>query len=147
MKSVREVLYPEALAGGQKRSKGTSGDGVGALVPSEFEMREVGMILRVVPEVAAAEYSQINVMLNPQWVTLDRWETYPAGLAAGWAHKTLPFRQPVLGKTNFQTQACVKDGEMVLLGSCSTPDGKWVHVGFLTVKRLDTQAGLSGGRQ
>jgi type II secretory pathway component GspD/PulD (secretin) len=110
-------------------------------------MREVGMILQVVPEIAAAEHSQINVMLNPRWVTLDRWETYPADLAAGWAHKTLSFRQPVFGMTSFQTQACVKDGGTVLLGSCSTPDGKWVHVGFLTVKRVDVQAGPLGCKQ
>ena len=147
MKSVREVLYPAELEGGQRGSGSTSGNGVGALVPSKFEMREVGMILQVVPEISAADHSQINVMLNPRWVTLDRWETYPADLASGWAHKTLSFRQPVFGMTSFQTQACVKDGGTVLLGSCSTPDGKWVHVGFLTVKRVDVQAGPLGCKQ
>lgn len=138
MKSVREILYPTEL--------GIDG-GAGALTPCNFEMREVGMMLQVVPEIGSLERSQINVMLNPRWVTLDRWETYPADQAAGWAHKTLPFRQPVFGVTSFQTQASVKDGGTVLLGSSSTPDGKWVHVGFLTVRRVDAQAGESRNEQ
>jgi hypothetical protein len=32
-------------------------------------------------------------------------------------------------------RTCTEKGcKTVLLGSSSTPDGKWVHVGFLTVK-------------
>jgi type II secretory pathway component GspD/PulD (secretin) len=146
MKSVREMFYPTELDCGQMGSISTSGAGAGALMPCLFEMREVGMILQVVPEIAAMEHAQINVMLNPRWVTLDRWETYPAALAVGWTHKRLSFRQPVFGVTRFQTQVTVEDGGTVLLGSRSTPDGKWVHVGFLTAKRVDVQAGPSGCR-
>ena len=140
MRSVQEVLYPTEL---DMRSGSTSGDGVGALRPCLFEMREVGMCLQVVPEIAAADQSQINLLLNPRWVTLDRWEKVPADLAAGWPQTTRSFRQPVFGVTSFQTQVTVKDGGTVLLGSCSTLDGKWVHVGFLTVTVIDGQAGLS----
>ena len=137
MKSVREILYPT--------EQGLDG-GAGALVPRNFEMREVGMILQVVPE-STAEQARINVMLLPQWITLVRWDTFPSEVAAGWAHKTLPFRQPVFGATSFQTQAAVENGGTVLLGSCSTPDGKGVHVGFLTVRRLDVQAEATRGQQ
>ena len=42
------------------------------------------------------------------------------------------------------TQATVKDGGTVLLGCSSTPDGKSVHVGFLTVRRGDGQVGPQG---
>ena len=142
MKAVREVIYPTELLTecNQADAGSMSKSAAGALVPGNFEMREVGMILQVVPEVSTEDSSLINLILNPQWVTLDRWETYPAALAAGWAFKTLPFRQPVFGATSWQTQVTVKDGGTVLLGSNTTPDGKWVHVGFLTARRVNTQA-------
>lgn len=120
MKAVREMVYPTELVtnGDQTGSNVTSRSATNALIPGNFEMRETGMTLQVVPEIFAADSSQINVMLNPRWVTLDRWETYPSDLAAGWAHKELPLRQPVFGTTSFQTQATAKDGGTVLLGSC-----------------------------
>ena len=116
---------------------------VGALMPCHFEMREVGMLLQVVPEVAFNNGSLINVMMNPQWVTLDRWESYPADMAAHRTHKTLSLREPVFGVTSFQTQVTVEDGGTLLLGGSSTPDGEWVYYGFLTVKLVDVQSELS----
>lgn len=143
MRCVREVIYPTELDsdGGLTGLIGSSGDGAKALMPCSFEMREVGMILHVFPEVSSVDPSLIDLILNPQWVTLDRWETVPAGLAAGWTHKTLLFRQPVFGVTSFQTQITVADGDTVLLGTSATPDGKWVHVGFLAVKRVNVPCG------
>ena len=104
-------------------------------MPCNFEMREIGMILQVVPERShdTIHDTSINVLLNPQWTTLDGWETYPVAVASGGTHRTFPFRQPVFGVTSVQTQATVENGGTVLLGSTSTPDGEWVHVGFLTV--------------
>ncbi len=141
VKSVREVLYPSELDmdGSQRGSGITSGGGVGALMPCLFEMREVGMCLQVVPEIAPDNGSLINLIVNPRWVTLNGWESYQADLAAGWTHKTLPLRQPVFGVTSFQTQVTVADGETVLLGCSSTPDGEWVHYGTLTARRVDVQ--------
>jgi type II secretory pathway component GspD/PulD (secretin) len=128
VKAVREVLYPTELSN-------TSGEGGGVLMPSSFAMREVGMTLLVVPEIIATDQQpQIRLKVKPQWVTLDRWHSYPANLGAAWTHKTIPFKQPVFGMTNFETETIVQNGESVLLGSSSTPDGKWVHVGFLTAK-------------
>jgi hypothetical protein len=58
--------------------------------------------------------------------------------------EAFPFRQPVFGETDFQTQGWVDDGETVLIGSCSTPDGEWVQVGFLTARLRAVEAGTSG---
>ena len=143
MKAVQEVLYPTELDmdGGVDRSNQVAQvSQVGALMPCHFEKREVGMILQVVPEVAVGNGSLINVMLNPQWVTLDRWESYPADMAAHRTHKTLWLREPVFGVTSFQTQVTVEDGGTLLLGGSSTLDGEWVHYGFLTVKLIDVQS-------
>jgi len=141
VRSVREVLYPSELDmdGSQRGSGITSGGGVGALMPCHFEMREVGMILQVLPESAPDNGSLIKLLLNPQWVTLDGWESYPVDLAAGWTHRTLSFRQPVFGVTSFQTQVTVANGETVLLGGSSTPDGEWVHYGMLTARWVGVQ--------
>jgi hypothetical protein len=137
MKSVREVIYPSELLTDfdQSGSNVTVQTATQTLVPGGFVTREQGMILQVVPEMSDADQSAINVTLKPSWVTLDCWESYPADRAAGWTHNKMPFKQPVFGLTCFETQTLVKDGGTVLLGSTSTPDGKWVHVGFLTVKR------------
>ncbi len=128
VKSVREVPYPtELLTDGIR-------EGSAVVTPGNFTMREVGMTLQVVPEINYSSHVLINTTIKPQWITLDGWETYPAGLGAGWTHKALSFKQPVFGMTSFETQTVVEAGKTVLLGSSSTPDGKWVHVGFLTVK-------------
>ncbi len=147
VKAGPEVTYPTELVadGGQTGSSVTSRSAANALLPGNFEMRETGMILQVVPEVTHSG-TLINLTLNPKWVTLEGWESYPADLAAGWTHKTLSFKQPVFGVTSFQTQATVKDGGTVLLGSISTPDGEWVQVGFLTTRLRDVHPRLSGGR-
>jgi len=137
VKAVREVLYPTELLTDfdQSGSNVTVQTAAQTLVPGSFVMRETGMSLQVVPEMSDADQSEINVTLKPTWVTLDHWETYPADRAAGWTCNKIPFKQPVFGVTSFETQTRVKDGGTVLLGSTSTLDGKWVHVGFLTVKR------------
>ena len=138
MKSVREVIYPSELLTDfdQSGSNVTVQTATQTLAPGGFVMRETGMVLQVVPEVSDADRSAINVTLKPTWVTLDCWENYPADRAAGWTHNKIPFKQPVFGVTCFETQTLVKDGGTVLLGSASTQDGKWVHVGFLTLKKL-----------
>jgi Flp pilus assembly secretin CpaC len=135
MKVVQEVRYPTELLAEveQVGSNATVQSASQALAPASFAIREVGMILQVVPEVSP-DNSQFNLVLHPHWVTLDRWESCPVALAGGWTHKTLPFKQPVFGVTSFETETLVNAGETVLLGSSSTPDGKWVNVGFLTVK-------------
>ncbi len=137
MKAVREVNYPSELLTDfdQSGSNVTVQTAAQTLVPGCFVMRETGMILQVVPEMAVADQSEIRVLLKASWVTLDRWETYPADRAAGWTHNTIPFKQPVFGLTCFETQATVKVGGTILLGISSSSDNKWVHVGFLTVKR------------
>ena len=129
VKAVQEVIYPTEW--GMDNTNAATASTVGALMPRDFEMREVGMILQVIPELLSVSNQRINMMLNPEWVTLDRWETYPASVATDRAHKPLSLRQPVFTTTTFQTQATLENGEPILLGSSSAPDGAWIHYGFL----------------
>jgi hypothetical protein len=58
----------------------------------------------------------------------------PAERKSGWGSRKISLRQPVFNATTFETQVLMQEGQTVLLGSSSSPDGKWVYVGFLTVK-------------
>ena len=139
VKAVREVIYPtDLLTNAQAGSNGTVRSAASALVPSFTTMRETGMILQVVPEVIQ-NTTQIYLTLKPQWITLEGWESYPADLATRWTHTTCLFKQPVFGVTSLESQVVMKDGETLLIGSSSTPDGEWVQVGFLTTRLKPVQ--------
>jgi len=133
MKTVQEVIYPTEFPMDGVVCASNQVFQCGALVPAGFAMREVGMILQVIPELTP-NGKLINVTLAPAWVTLDRWESYPANMASEGKHKAVPFRQPVFGVTSFSTRVQVENGGTVLIGSSLTPDGEQVNVGFLTVR-------------
>ena len=85
MKVVTEYIYPTEfeVTMSQQGNNSSSGGGIGggggtqaplAIVePQNFEMREVGVILQVVPEVSA-EGQMINLLLNPQVVSEPVWK-------------------------------------------------------------------------
>jgi len=106
---------------------------------NRFTTQEVGMILQVVPTTWANGES-IDLLLNPQWLTLNRREKYPAVLVDRWHSSAEPLRQPVFESMSFQTQVTVRNGETILLGGSSTPDGERVYYGFLTVTLVDVQS-------
>ena len=64
----------------------------------------------------------------------------PAALADRWHSSAEPLRQPVFESMSFQTQVTVRNGETILLGGSSTPDGERVYYGFLTVTLVDVQS-------
>ena len=123
VKAVREVTYPSEP------------------VSCEYAMREVGMILQAVLHDTLPLNPLVDVTLRPQWVTLERWESHSMDVLTEGKRTTLHFRQPVFGVTSFETKVTLKDGSTVLLGTVPVPDGKWVHAGFLTVRRVDAREG------
>jgi hypothetical protein len=149
MRAVQEVIYPTELMmdSSQTGSNRSERIAIKALKPSNFATRETGMILQVVPEVFEEERSKINLTLKPQWITLEGWTTFPASWSAGGGIKSSTFKQPIFGVTSFETQAVLTDGETIMLGSCSTPDCEWVHVGFLTARLQDVESGPWGSRR
>jgi general secretion pathway protein D len=112
--------------------------------PQNFEMREVGIILQVVPEVSA-EGQMINLMLNPQVVSEPVWKNYgtkvpkttyrqatPAELLLNPLQLTipetgymeLPMEQPFFHVRSVQTQLSVYNGATVVMGGLITEDRK-----------------------
>ncbi|MGI6391411.1 MAG: type II secretion system protein GspD [Kiritimatiellia bacterium] len=110
--------------------------------PQNFEMREVGVILQVVPEVSA-EGQMINLLLNPQVVSEPVWKNYgtkiprpcvsgsgsesPGGVIYGVAESRvhdLPMEQPFFHVRSVQTQLSVYNGATVVMGGLITEDRK-----------------------
>ena len=152
MKVVTEYIYPtefevqisEMTSGGGSGSSGGSGDPLAMVEPQNFEMREVGIILQVVPEVSA-EGQMINLMLNPQVVSEPVWKNYgtkvpkttyrpatPAELLLNPLQLTipetgymeLPMEQPFFHVRSVQTQLSVYNGATVVMGGLITEDRK-----------------------
>ena len=157
MKVVTEYIYPTEFevqevnsSGGGNNNGGSTSVSVPFMVePQNFEMREVGVILQVVPEVSA-EGQMINLMLNPQVVSEPVWKNYGtkipymrpestmslanmtadaiAALGLGGQQETeyteLPMEQPFFHVRSVQTQLSVYNGATVVMGGLITEDRK-----------------------
>ena len=129
LKSVHEMIYPSEF--------NVTTNGI--IEPQNFTMRETGVILQVIPKFDERDQT-ITMTLRPQLVTLERWESCPTEIGSRWNRKTLPFPQPIFACTSFETNLTMSEGETVLIGSTSMPDGEWVNAGFLTVRRLGAKS-------
>ena len=157
MKVVTEYIYPtefevqeiDASGGGGSTGSTTSIPVPFMVEPQNFEMREVGVILQVVPEVSA-EGQMINLMLNPQVVSEPVWKNYgtkipvekqaPTLTDAAAAllspaellnimnpepeYTELPMEQPFFHVRSVQTQLSVYNGATVVMGGLITEDRK-----------------------
>ena len=89
----------------------------GIVTPEDFEMREVGVILQVVPEVSQ-EGQMINLTLNPQVVQFESWEDYgiESYRADGTVAWKLPMRQPFFNVRSVNTSISIYNGATVVMG-------------------------------
>jgi general secretion pathway protein D len=148
MKVVTEYIYPTefevtGLQSGGSGNNSTSTTTGAVVEPQNFEMREVGVILQVVPEVSA-EGQMINLMLNPQVVSEPVWKNYGAKIpiprqSSVTATLTgisptdlanilnqppefmeLPMEQPFFHVRSVQTQLSIYNGATVVMGGLIT---------------------------
>jgi general secretion pathway protein D len=79
MKVVTEYIYPTSFevetTVGANNNNGGGVPAASTVSPSDFETREVGVILQVLPEVSA-DGQMINLMMNPQVVAPPEWKNY-----------------------------------------------------------------------
>ncbi len=142
MKVVTEYIYPTEFQvtmsqqgnTGSGIGGGGSGDPLAIVEPQNFEMREVGVILQVVPEVSA-EGQMINLLLNPQVVSEPVWKNYGTKIPkivpqsifdpiTGLFFQTsdnveyteLPMEQPFFPVRSVSTQLSIYNGATVVMG-------------------------------
>lgn len=126
-KEVQEVNYPTVL----QYVVVTNQTSVSwALVPSDFEMTEVGVIPQVVPQVRP-NGKTIDMMADCKRVTLVRWESFDSVAGAGRDNKKVIFKRPVFGVSEVNTCVEMTSGETVLLGGGCSVDRDWSEYHFL----------------
>jgi len=141
MKVVTEYIYPtefqvtmsqQGSSNGGVNS-GSSGEPLAIVEPQNFEMREVGVILQVVPEVSA-EGQMINLLLNPQVVSEPVWKNYGTKIPKAVPntifdpvlqlfitqseieYTELPMEQPFFPVRSVSTQLSIYNGATVVMG-------------------------------
>ena len=157
MKVVTEYIYPSEFnvqisqqgnSGGGINGGGGTGEPVAIVEPQNFTMREVGVILQVVPEVSS-EGQMINLTMKPQVVSEPVWKNYGtklpkttqvagkwdpldptkwipiigAGTGIGATETTyveLPMEQPFFTVRSVETQLLVYNGATVVMGGLIT---------------------------
>lgn len=142
MKVVTEYIYPtefqvtmsqQGTSGGNNVGGGSTGEPLAIVEPQNFEMREVGVILQVVPEVSA-EGQMINLMLNPQVVSEPVWKNYGTKIPklvprtifdqvlgvmvtnSEIEYTELPMEQPFFPVRSVSTQLSIYNGATVVMG-------------------------------
>ncbi len=124
IKVVTEYIYPTEYDITENRQNSGDNDNVQNVVPmvepGGFEMREVGVILQVVPEVSA-DGQMIDLMLNPQIISEPVWRDY------GFDYQ-LPnmdpvhvrMEQPFFQVRSISTSISIYNGATVVMGGMIT---------------------------
>ena len=131
IKVVTEYIYPTEYELEEYDSSGDS-DNVQnvypAVQPTEFDMREVGVVLQVIPEVSE-DGEMIYLQLNPQIISEPEWEDYgfeyPKGVIdANGDMETyhIAMRQPLFKVRSINTKIAIYNGATVVMGGMITEE-------------------------
>ena len=129
MKVVTEYIYPTDYELEEYDSK-SDNDNVQnvypAVQPSTFEMREVGVILQVAPEVSE-DGQMIVLQLNPQIISEPEWEDYGFEYPKGVVNSDgdmetyhIAMRQPLFKVRSITTKVAIYNGATVVMGGMIT---------------------------
>ncbi len=146
-RGVTEYIYPtefmKAAAAGTNET--ATGATQGAVIPCAFEMREIGPILQVIPEISV-EGSLINVMINPQLISPPVWRDYGARRPEGGGEAALPpMEVPLFHTQSVSTSVIVANGATVLIGGgMSNREGDKAAYAFLTATTVDVEGNPFG---
>lgn len=131
IKVVTEFIYPTdyELEEYDSRSDNDNVQNVyPAVTPQSFEMREIGVILQVVPEVSE-DGQMISLQLNPQIISPPEWEDYgfeyPKGVVdANGNMETyhIAMRQPLFQVRSINTKVAIYNGATVVMGGMITEE-------------------------
>ena len=130
LKVVKEYIYPtsfevQGISGNNNNNNNVGGNNqqgrVGGIVePSDFETREVGVVLSVLPEVSP-EGQMINLEMRPEVVGEPEWFNYGSEYTdADGNVQTLNMPQPFFNSRSVQTSILVYNGATVVMGGMIT---------------------------
>jgi general secretion pathway protein D len=145
MKVVTEYIYPtsfevESVPG--SASIYGSVPGATTVSPSDFETRDVGVILQVLPEVSA-DGQMINLMMNPQVVAPPEWKNYGSKIPQYTQEESIlggtrtvlltdadgnpiyleqPMEQPIFRVRSVSTSISIYNGATVVMGGMITEE-------------------------
>ena len=135
IKVVREYIYPTEYE--IKENDLDSGDSdtiqvsYPSVEPQNFEMREVGVILQVVPQVSE-DGQMISLQLNPQIISDPEWKDYGfdypirlSGEKADTLHLTM--EQPIFKVRSVSTKISIYNGATVVMGGMITEERNEVN--------------------
>lgn len=94
-------------------------------IPEEFETRDVGVTLRVKPEVEDDLYT-INLTLDPEVVEFEGFVDYGSVASIGGQNYTLQSLQPIFSVRQVRTEVTVWDGATVVMGGLTREEVKRV---------------------
>ena len=144
IKSVKEITYPTALAFPDWSSTNLHVNSNLTPVPSNFEMREVGVIMQCVAEVKPPSET-IRMLINVQYVCEPSWKTYICKIPSTYG-RSLEARleQPIFPIYSFQNTVDIINGATILIGSgIPTADNKALVFALLTGKIAIGENGLT----
>ncbi len=123
IKVVTEYIYPTDFEVTEVTGTGLNGETIvigGIVEPSEFETREVGVILTVLPEVSP-EGQMINLTMTPQVVSDPVWKNYGTTYTDQSGNKQqLSMEQPFFFTRSISTSIAVYNGATVVMGGMIT---------------------------
>ena len=136
IKVVKEYIYPteyEIVENDMDSSSDSDTIEVSypSVEPSEFEMREVGVILQVVPQVSD-DGQMISLQLNPQIISDPEWKDYgfdyPIRMT-GENFETLHLKmeQPIFKVRSVSTKISIYNGATVVMGGMITEERNEVN--------------------
>lgn len=143
VKSVVEHVYPTEFVVNRGSTNANAMASNGAVEPREFETREVGAILQVVPAVMPGSQI-IDLTLAPQIVQHPRWKDYALPEAAegrpSAPPRTAPIEVPFFPVDSIATSIQVRSGRTVVAGGGGpSPDGQSLYYLLVTATVVDTE--------
>ena len=121
IKVVTEYIYPtsyEIRTGNDANQQG--GDNVAQVnipiaEPQDFETREVGVVLSVLPEVSS-EGRMINLTMTPEVVSEPEWRDYGYDIPIAGQVYHIPLEQPFFHTRTVSTSISIYNGATVVMG-------------------------------
>jgi len=149
VKSVKEVVYPTELIADYPRVEDSTNSTINinfnevAIVPAGFEVREVGVLLSVLPEVSQ-EGDLINLTLAPELCHEAEWKDYKASYTdSKGKNREAKIEQPFFHTQQVSTSVMIKNGATVLIGGGMPSTNKGMVVYVLVTARLVNTKGES----